>query len=216
MPILATLKIYLNLSNIVNGGILLFEYIKGKVMDLFIDRIIVEVGGIGYRIHSTMNSTASLTLGDTTTVYTHFVLKEDEMSLYGFINKEELLMFQQLITVSKVGPKLAVSILSTYTPHKLANYILSNDINSISKASGVGKKTAERIILELKDKVKNYSLEPDLNTDIQDYGKNYEVLDALVALGYNKQEAEAVLFSMETSNLTTEETIRKALKLLMR
>ncbi|SNS34140.1 Holliday junction DNA helicase subunit RuvA [Anaerovirgula multivorans] len=194
----------------------MFEYIKGQVMDLFIDRIIIEVGGIGYRIHSTMNSTASLKSGDITTIYTHFVFKEDEMSLYGFVNKEELLMFQQLISVSKVGPKLAVSILSTYTPYKLANYILSNDINSISKASGVGKKTAERIIVELRDKVKNYNLEPDNNVHIQDYENSYEALDALVALGYNKQEAEGVLFSMETTNLTTEETIKKALKLLMR
>lgn len=195
---------------------MLFEYIKGKVIDTFADKVIIEVGGIGYRIHSTINSTAELKKGDIVTIYTHFVIKEDEMNLYGFINKEELHMFQQLITVSRIGPKLAVSILSAYTPQKLASYILNNDINSISKANGVGKRTAERIIVELKDKVKHYQFEQNDIESIEDIGRSYEALDALITLGYSKQEAEGALRSVENDNLTIEETIKRALKILMK
>ncbi|SES73892.1 Holliday junction DNA helicase subunit RuvA [Natronincola peptidivorans] len=194
----------------------MFEYIKGKVSDVIIDKIIIEVGGIGYRIFSSINSAANIKQGDNVTVFTHFVLKEDEISLYGFITRKELDMFQKLISVSKVGPKVAISILSTYSPESLANNIMNNNIANISKAPGVGKKTAERIILELKDKVKHYGLELDYDSGLDYSSSNDEVVDALISLGYHRQEAERILSSIKDNNLTTEEMIKEALKLLMK
>ncbi|SDK56676.1 Holliday junction branch migration protein RuvA [Natronincola ferrireducens] len=194
----------------------MYEYIKGTVSDVLLDKIIIEVGGIGYRIHSSLNSGSSIQKGDTVTIFTYLVVKEDEMSLYGFTTKDELHMFQQLISVSKVGPKAAVSILSTHTPKKLATHILAKDINSISKAPGIGKKTAERIIVELKDKVSQYSLVMEKEDMSIDMASHYEVVEALGALGYSKQEVEKVLHSMKDKNLSTEDMIKQALKLLMR
>ncbi len=139
----------------------MFEYIKGTVADVAIDRIVVEVNGIGYRINSSTHSVSDAKRGDQVIIYTHLVVREDELSLYGFTSREELVMFQKLISVSKIGPKVASGILSTYSPSKLGAYILSNDVSAIAKSPGVGKKTAERIVLELKDKIDKVNVEYD-------------------------------------------------------
>ncbi|AKL95169.1 holliday junction ATP-dependent DNA helicase RuvA [Clostridium aceticum] len=193
----------------------MFEYIKGVVSDVILDKIIVEVGGIGYRIHSSIHSAAATKPGETITIFTHFVVREDEISLYGFTTKEELNMFEKLISVSKIGPKVGTAVLSTYTPAKLANYIINNDIQSISKVPGIGKKTAERIILELRDKVKQWNLETEEDMVI-DIPSSYEVIEALMALGYNRQEAEKAFDVVKKEKLPVEEMIKKALKLLVR
>jgi len=197
----------------------LFEYIKGRVDDVYLDKIILDVGGIGYRIQSTTTSASNVVKEDTVTIYTYLVLREDEVNLYGFTTREELEMFQLLTSVTKVGPKVAISALSTYTPKKLANYILNKDITGISKAPGIGKKTAERIILELKDKVDKYLGDTDDIDDINikmDRTHQQEVVEALTALGYSIQEAEGALLSLNSKDLSTEEMIKEALKLLMR
>lgn len=194
----------------------MFEYIKGRVEDVLLDKIIIDVGGIGYRIQSTITSATDVKKGDIATIFTYLILREDEVNLYGFTTREELNMFQLLISVSKVGPKVAASALSTYTPNKLANYILNNDIQGISKAPGIGKKTAERIIVELRDKVEEYAGKIDDNDMIVSIPHQYEVVDALVALGYSNQEAEKALYSIKDNELTTEDMIKQALKLLMR
>ena len=194
----------------------MFEYIRGRVEDVLLDKIIIDVGGIGYRIQSTITSVANVKKGDIATVFTYLILREDEVNLYGFATREELNMFQLLISVSKVGPKVAASALSTYTPKKLANYILSKDVQGISKAPGIGKKTAERIILELRDKVEKYAGEIDDSDLIVNTSNEYEAVDALVALGYSYQEAEKALYSIKDNGLTTEEMIKQALKFLTR
>ncbi|NLM04623.1 MAG: Holliday junction branch migration protein RuvA [Clostridiales bacterium] len=197
----------------------MFEYIKGRVDDVYLDKIILDVGGIGYRIQSTTTSASNVVKEDTVTIYTYLVLREDEVNLYGFTTREELEMFQLLTSVTKVGPKVAISALSTYTPKKLANYILNKDITGISKAPGIGKKTAERIILELKDKVDKYLGDTDDIDDINikmDRTHQQEVVEALTALGYSIQEAEGALLSLNSKDLSTEEMIKEALKLLMR
>ena len=197
----------------------MFEYIKGRVDDVYLDKIILDVGGIGYRIQSTTTSASNVVKEDTVTIYTYLVLREDEVNLYGFTTREELEMFQLLTSVTKVGTKVAISALSTYTPKKLANYILNEDITGISKAPGIGKKTAERIILELKDKVDKYLGDTDDIDDINikmDRTHQQEVVEALTALGYSIQEAEGALLSLNSKDLSTEEMIKEALKLLMR
>ncbi|AOY76936.1 Holliday junction branch migration protein RuvA [Clostridium formicaceticum] len=192
----------------------MFEYIRGKVSDVILDKIVVEVGGIGYRIHSSIHSATMAKPGETITIFTHFIVREDEMSLYGFTTKEELSMFQKLISVSKVGPKVGAAVLSTYTSAKLANFIINNDIQSISKVPGVGKKTAERIILELKDKVTHYAIEED---DIAiETPSSYEVVEALMSLGYNRQEAQKAFDRIKEEKLSVEEMIKKALSLLIK
>jgi len=194
----------------------MFEYLKGTVADIAIDRIVVEVNGIGYRINSTTNSASKVKCGDQTIVYTHLVVREDELSLYGFTCTEELAMFQKLISVSKIGPKVASGILSTYTPSKLGAYILSNDTAAIAKCPGVGKKTAERMVLELKDKVDKINVDYDYTLFNDDNKDDNEAVQALVALGYTKIEAERAVEAVKDISLATEDIIKNALRWLMK
>ncbi len=193
----------------------MFEYLKGIVVDIVEDRIIVEVNGIGYRINSTTNSISKIMKGEHVVIYTHLIVREDELSLYGFVSIEELSMFQLLISVSRIGPRVAGAILSTHTPNKLIAYILSKDIRLICKAPGVGKKTAERIVLELKDKVDKIGIEHDC-TLYNDENVDDEAVEALMALGYNKFEAEKAIRPIKDKDLTTEDILKNALKSLAR
>ena len=194
----------------------MFEYLKGIVVDIILDKIIIEVNGIGYRINSTTNSASKVKRGDQTIVYTHLVVREDELSLYGFTSTDELSMFQKLTSVSKIGPKVASGILSTYTPSKLGAYILSNDIASIAKSPGVGKKTAERIVLELKDKIDKTNVDYDYTLFNDDNKNDNEAVQALIALGYTKMEGEKAVQAVKDTSFATEEIIKNALKWLMK
>lgn len=194
----------------------MFEYIKGTVVDIVVDKIIVEVNGIGYTINSTINSASNVKINQKSIIYTNLVLRDDEAILYGFTSKEELKMFHQLRTVSKIGPKVASSILSTHSPSRLTGYILSNDIESISQAPGVGKKTAQRMVLELKDKVDKTIVEYDNTMFNEAFKDDNEAVQALMALGYGKLEAEKAVYSVRDNSLATEEIIKNALKWLMK
>ncbi|KAB3537265.1 Holliday junction branch migration protein RuvA [Alkaliphilus pronyensis] len=192
----------------------MFEYIKGKISEVFIDKIVIEANGIGYRINSSMNSVTDVNIGEDTTIFTHLVVKEDEMSLYGFTTRMELDVFRKLISVSKVGPKVASGILSTYTADKLSGYIKSNNVSAISKSPGVGKKTAERIILELKDKVEVSETLESINDKKQGASENNEAIEALIALGYSGYEANKAYKAAFQEGLSTEDMIRRTLILL--
>lgn len=194
----------------------MYEYMKGIAAEILLDKIIIEVNGIGYRINSSLNSTADVKKGEALTVYTYLAVKEDEMSLYGFVTREELMFFKQLLSVSKVGPKVATAILSTYSPKKLSSLILSNDFQAISKAPGVGKKTAERIVLELKDKVEKNEIIEDNPFVITEISNNQEAVQALLSLGYTKLESEKALNAVAEENATTELLIKKALRWLVK
>ncbi|MDI9475764.1 MAG: Holliday junction branch migration protein RuvA [Natronincolaceae bacterium] len=193
----------------------MFEYLKGIVVDIVEDKIIMEVNGIGYKINSTANSISKVMRGEHVIIYTHLIVREDELSLYGFASAEELSMFQLLISVSKIGPRVASAILSTHTPSKLIAYILGKDIKLICKAPGVGKKTAERIVLELRDKVDKIGIEHDC-TLYNDENIDDEAVEALIALGYNRFEAEKAICSIKDKDLTTEDILKNALKSLAR
>lgn len=194
----------------------MFEYLKGIVVDIVLDKIIIELNGIGYRINSTLNSASNVKKGDLVTIYTHMVVREDEVNLFGFISLEELRMFQHLISVTKIGPKVARAILSTYSPGKIGAYILSNDITSLSKSPGVGKKTAERIVLELKDKVDKTTVEYNYTLFNNDNKDGDEAVEALIALGYTKIESEKAVNSVKDRSLETEDMIKNALKWLVK
>lgn len=198
----------------------MYSYIKGILTDMGEDLIVVEANGIGYNIHTTSQTFQYLpSVGEEVKVYTYLHIREDAMMLYGFLTKDDLSVFKLLIGVSGIGPKGALGILSVMTTDDLRFAVLGDDAKAIAKAPGVGGKTAQRLILELKDKL---SLEDafELKTEhvkIQAEGnakgaKN-EAVQALVALGYSSSEALKAINGIEiTENTDVEDILKAALK----
>ena len=187
----------------------MYSYIKGTVEEINLDYIVIDNNNIGYKINVSSNTIKDLHLGNMAKIYTKLIVREDDMSLCGFATKEEMKMFELLTSVSKIGPKVGLSILSFASPGQLGAYILSEDVAKLSKAPGVGKKTAERIVLELKDKVdkNNVEFEPTLLSD--------EAVAALVALGYSSAEAKEAVDKCKKDGLNTEDIIKKSLTYIM-
>lgn len=197
----------------------MYEYIKGKYIGLNKDYIIVENNGIGYKIFTsgaTMSSTPKA--GDEIILYLEQIVREDFIGLYGFDSKEELEMFKLLLTVNGVGPKAALSLLSISRVNNLKYAIMTNDEKHICRGVGIGKKTAARIILELRDKLKPDELLDDNQSFDDSISQNVvvisEALSALIALGYSEKEAETVLKKVDKDD-TVENIIKNALKALM-
>lgn len=197
----------------------MFSYIKGNLEVKNLNYVVIDVNGIGFKIF--MSETAIQRLeetGNTVKIYTHMNVKEDDLSLYGFITNEELRMFELLIGVSGVGAKSAISMLSSITPSKFALAVISNDVKTLTKIPGIGPKSAQRIILELKDKLKTEEAiqtnNIELKTSIVEDNKLEEAVQALKVLGYTRQEIESVLAKIEINTLTVEDIIRKALSFL--
>jgi Holliday junction DNA helicase RuvA len=198
--------------------VLMIHYIKGELAFKLEDRIVVETGGVGFEIFVPSNSGIySAREGEEVRVYTLMIVKEDDMSLYGFMEKQSLNLFNKLLSVSGVGAKAALSLLSALSPGELSKAIVFGDAAMLSRANGVGKKTAERIILELKDKTEIYSdtglQQPKL--DVSGFGPGdpgSEAIEALISLGYSKSEAVSAVASVQGEQLSTEEYIRLALK----
>ena len=195
----------------------MYSYIKGTIEELFLDHIVIDNNNIGYRINVSSNTLKDLTLGSISKVYTKLIVREDDMSLCGFSTKEELEMFELLTSVSKIGPKVGLGILSFASPRQLGAYIVSEDIAKISKAPGVGKKTAERIVLELKDKIdkQKVEFEPTLLSQQPVSLSKDEAVDALIALGYSTSEAKEAVDKCKNKGLNTEDIIKKSLSYLM-
>lgn len=156
-------------------------------------------------------------VGKEAKIYTKLIVREDDLNICGFSTKEELRMFELLTSVSKIGPKVGLSILSFSSPEKLGAFILSDDIANLSKAPGVGKKTAERIILELKDKIDKESVafEPTLFSEKPILISQDEAVEALVALGYSPMESKEAVQKCKKDGLNTEDIIKKSLSYLM-
>lgn len=197
----------------------MYEYIKGKYIGINKDYIIVENNGIGYRIFTSGATMSSMPkCGEEIMLYLEQIVREDFLGLYGFDSKEELEMFKLLLTVNGVGPKAALSLLSISRVNNLKYAIMTDDEKHICRGVGIGKKTAARIILELKDKLKPDELLD--STQAIDESDNdsikvlSEALSALLALGYSEKEAETVLKKVD-KNDTVENLIKNALKLLM-
>ena len=192
----------------------MFEYIIGNVVAMDEDYIVLENNGIGFKIFTSTNSMIELELGmKDALIYTYFNVREDGIYLYGFVTKEEINIYKMLLMVSKIGPKTAIGILSGLTPNDIKVAILRKDLPLLCKAPGVGKKTAERIVLELKDRIDidevNFSDEKISKSD--DYEK---AVDGLMSLGYKRFEIEKVLKKLDTSNMELEALIREGLKKL--
>ncbi len=193
-------------------------FIRGELAEKGDGYIIVDVNGIGYMIFVPANSRAYLSEeGMEVMVYTAMMVKEDDVSLYGFMRKGELDAFRKLITVNGVGAKAALSILSSFTLEQLQQAIVFEDAKTITKANGIGKKTAERIVLELKDKfgaaaeASGAEAAAEAGEAIPADGRS-EAVSALIALGYSRSEAAGALAGVAETDLTAEEYIKRALK----
>ena len=195
----------------------MYSYIKGIIEEINLDHIVIDNNGIGYKINASANTIMKVKIGHECKIYTKLIVKEDDMSLCGFYDKEELKMFELLTSISKIGPKVGLGILSFASPRQIGAYILCEDIVKLSKAPGVGKKTAERIVLELKDKVdkNNVEFEATLLTSQPVVVSQDEALDALVALGYSLQESKEAVQKCKKDGLNTEDIIKKSLSYLM-
>ena len=197
----------------------MFSYIKGILEVKNLNYVVIDVNGIGFKIFMSESAIQRLEeTGNTVKIYTHMNVKEDDLSLYGFITNEELRMFELLIGVSGVGAKSAISMLSSITPSKFALAVISNDVKTLTKIPGIGPKSAQRIILELKDKLKTEEAiqtnNIELKTSNEEDNKLEEAVKALKVLGYTRQEIESVLAKIEINTLTVEDIIRKALSFL--
>ena len=197
----------------------MFYFIKGIAAAVEPSLVVIDANGVGYGVNTSLNSSCNVKAGQEVTFYTYLHVREDIFELYGFITRAELNCFKQLIGVSGVGPKAALAILGTVTPERLSLCILSGDEKALCAAPGVGKKLAQRIILELKDKLNATS--SDIAAGISDISASAaagnaasDAIDALVALGYSRAAAMNALKGTENSSMGTEELIRAALKKL--
>lgn len=198
----------------------MFRYIKGEVAELFADRVVIENGGIGYDIMVSSITASTLRVGEYEKIYTKFIVKEDDISLIGFRSLSELTVFSHLISVSKVGPKLALAVLSAYTPEDVVRMIVISDALSLSKVSGLGKKTSERIILELKDKFKESMFavsSQDMPSADLPSNVGAEAVQGLMGLGFSKKESEdAVTKTVDRGFVELEDILKHALMLLQK
>lgn len=198
----------------------MYAYIKGTLEEKSTDSIVVETAGIGYKIYVSEHTMAKLgEIGEKVKIYTHYHVREDNISLYGFMSNEELKMFELLLQVSGIGAKTAIAMLSNITPSKFALAIISNDLKTLTKIPGIGNKSAQRMVLELKDKLKTQTAieDDEEETTPNDNSESInEAVQALQILGYNKSEISKVFDKFDTHNLSTEDLIKEALKRLAR
>ncbi len=195
----------------------MYAYIKGTLEIKASDHVVVEASGIGYKIFMSGNTIQRLgELNSNVKIFTHYHVREDNISLYGFYNLEELRMFELLISVSGVGAKSAIAILSNITPSAFALAVISNDIKALTKLPGIGAKSAQRIILELKDKLKteeSIAAENDfeIQTVLAKDDNMHEAISALQVLGYPVKDATKAVSSIDCTGLSVEDIIKKAL-----
>ena len=204
----------------------MFYYLKGELAYRDISTCVIDCGGVGYKLTvSLITSDALLTkLGKEVKLFTHLAVREDGVEMFGFGSYEEKECFNRLTSVSGIGPKAAMSILSTMTPEKLALAICTDDAKAIAKSPGIGAKSALRIILELKDKMsKDMANEKIINAGNYDSAANYisnsnisEAMEALMVLGYDKNTVLSALKGIDPSITDSGEIIRYALKKLAR
>lgn len=198
----------------------MYAYIKGEIVDLSEDNVVIECNDIGYNIHVPASMIARLPgVGSTVKIYTYTSVKEDSFNLFGFLSKDELEMFKLLITVSGIGPKGALSIISEMGVNELRLAIISGDSKTISKAPGIGKKSAERIIIDLRNKVDIVSEQDNENVPIMNAFTNSDAkndaIEALTSLGYSPTEAlKAVRQLNITDEMDSGMILKQALKII--
>lgn len=195
----------------------MLEYIQGTLVSLSPTTAIIETSGIGFLIEISVQTYSEIQsrLNSTVKLFTQMIIKEDSLQIFGFFSKEEKDIFNLLITVSGVGANTARTILSAISTGDLISFISTGNVYELKKVKGIGQKTAERIILELRDKLSKTSL-PDATIYITHNKIKEDALSALIMLGYNKTTAEKVVNKIlsENKNITTEDLIKLALKMM--
>lgn len=199
----------------------MYAYINGILENKSNDYVVIDVNGIGYKVYMSQNAIENLgDIGSKVKVYTHYHVREDAISLFGFITNEELRMFELLISVSGVGAKSALTILANIEPSIFALAVVSNDTSKLVKLPGIGAKSAARIILELKDKLKSEELvvkhSDKIKSTVVEDEKVKEAISALQVLGYNRKDIEKVFEKVEVESFNLEELIKIGLKHLSR
>lgn len=196
----------------------MFYCLTGNVIALDSGSVAIDCGGVGFKCYTSINSLKKIgSIGNKVTLYTYLSVREDALDLYGFYSEEETDFFKLLLSVSGVGPKAALSLLSELTPDALALCIASGDSKAITRAQGIGAKIAQRIVLELKDKLSSNIKLSASASEIEAIGiatnsiNTQEAISALVSLGYMQSEASQTIASLDAS-LSVEELIRQALK----
>ncbi|MCM2679693.1 Holliday junction branch migration protein RuvA [Echinimonas agarilytica] len=199
--------------------------LRGEVADKQPPEVLLEVGGVGYEVQMPMSSFYNLPeIGQQATIYTHFVVREDAQLLFGFGSKSERALFRQLIKTNGVGPKLGLAILSGMTAEQFVRCVNLDDVTSLTKLPGIGKKTAERLLIEMRDKLKDWSGDETQdfeltapNKDIQapELDAKTDAISALEALGYKHAQAKQAVSKIAQADMSSETLIREALKSMM-
>lgn len=197
----------------------MYAYIKGILEVKTNGYVVIEANGVGYKIYMSQTAIDKLEqIGQIVKIHTYMKVREDDISLYGFNTNEELRMFELLITVSGIGAKSAISILSNISPSEFVYSIVSNDVDKLKKLPGIGAKTAQRVILELKDKLKKENtIGEETISEIKQDINNVQITEAMTALqvlGYSKKEVEQAFEHIEKSNSSVEDLIKQGLKYL--
>lgn len=195
--------------------------LRGIILEKQPPQLLIDVHGVAYEVDAPMSTFYHLPdVGLEVVLHTHFVVREDAQHLYGFYAKEERALFRTLLKVNGVGPKLALTLLSSIDPGEFIHCIMNNDLNSLTRVPGVGKKTAERLMIEMRDKVSNLpqsaasvSLPQALSSQrTSNSSATQDAVAALIALGYKPQEASRAVSKVDNGSLTSEEMIRQALR----
>ena len=194
----------------------MYSYIKGSLASKTQDKAVIDVGGVGYLIYIPYSTYQTLPeVNETVKLNTYLAVREDSMTLYGFKSNEELRIFELLISVSGIGPKLAVGILSDISAADFSVAVITDDLNRLTKISGIGKKTAQRMIIELKDKMKTENIENMPDTPVIRNVVNNEIeeaISALQVLGYNNKDAVEMVNKSYKDGMKVEEIIKESLK----
>lgn len=195
----------------------MISYIIGHVRNIDEESFIIENNNIGYLIYSSLATLSNLEINSEYKIYTSMQVREDDISLFGFFTKDELEMFSLLTSVSTIGPKTAMGILSSISVNEIKTAVVNNDIDKLTLAKGIGKKSASRIILELVDKVKKMSFVPVDNIKQDDMlNEDFEVAkEALLNLGYQKNDVDRVLSELKDTDLSLEGLVKESLKRLI-
>ncbi|NLK64173.1 MAG: Holliday junction branch migration protein RuvA [Tissierellia bacterium] len=188
----------------------MLSYIKGEVVKKGIDYLVLENNNIGYHVNTSFSTLENVSEKEKITILTYMHIREDILALYGFLTSDEIELFKKLITVNGIGPRVGLSVLSTYNANTIKEIILKEDAARLSKVPGIGKKTASKIILELKDKVG--TVEELKGSEIVISNEMSDVAEALTALGFSYIEVKKTLGNMELTGKSENEIIKEALK----
>lgn len=187
--------------------------LTGKIVIKAPPQLLLEVGGVGYELEAPMSTFYGLpAVGETTRLLTHLVVREDAQILYGFGSLEERRLFRHLLKVQGVGPRIALAILSGTTVEGFAACVLAGDASALTKIPGVGRKTAERLVIEMRDRLESDQSNPTVAAEMSAAGQEGEAFSALVALGYKPAEATRLIKAVGAGATSTEDLIRKALQ----